>query len=298
MSLERILIDAVRSASDGDGPVALQLSGGLDSAVIQAIGRFDRLYCCTFPDDGVDNMAIAKLAAMGKEVTPVTFTREQLVAVLPEVKRLTDGKGTWSQVCQWFLCKKAAEDGAKIMITGEGADELFGGYARYKILHHIEKCFSDPKLEAYRGIVRHMVGDRRDVLVRILSRTMPTWRADHIAPEAVTNLVKDAAATEFQHCLPALLEYGASMAGAYGLACRFPYMDPSVVEYASKLEACQMVTDDQTKAALRRTAERLGVHPRIVHEKTKRGLFVPPSWAPAGAPKWSRGWFEKLMEAA
>jgi asparagine synthase (glutamine-hydrolysing) len=298
MNLEAILFSAVMDAAQGEGPVAVQLSGGLDSAIIQAIGKFDRLYCCTFPDDGVDNMPAAILAAQGKEVVPVTFTREDLISVLPAVKGLTCGKGTWSQVCQWFLCRRAAEDGAKIVLTGEGADELFGGYARYKILHHIEQAFSDPKLEEYQGIIKHLFGDRRAVLINMLSRNMPRWIVEMAAPKNPTNLVKDAAAIEFDCCLPALLDHGAAMAEAHGLSCRFPFMDPAVVEYANSLEPSDMVSDEHTKVALRRAAARLGVHQQIVNEKTKKGLFVPPSWAPLGSPKWSRGWFEQLMEAA
>jgi len=298
MNLEAILFDAVMDAAQGEGPVAVQLSGGLDSAIIQAVGKFYPLYCCTFPADGVDNMPAAILAAQGKKVTPVTFTRNEMIDALPEVKRLTDGKGTWSQVCQWFLCRKAAEDGVKIILTGEGADELFGGYARYKILHHIEQAFSDPKLEEYQGIIKHLFGDRRSVLINMLSRNMPRWIVEMAAPKNPTNLVKDAAAIEFDCCLPALLDHGAAMAEAHGLSCRFPFMDPRVVRYANTLAPQAMVNDDCTKVALREAAEQLGVHPRIVNEKTKKGLFVPPSWAPQGSPKWSRGWFEQLMEAA
>jgi asparagine synthetase B (glutamine-hydrolysing) len=300
MLLIDLLKDSINRCTEGFDKVALQISGGLDSAVLQAIGEFENLYCVTFPNDGVDNMEIARLAAKGKKVIPVTFDADDLKAALPEVKRLTGGRGTWSQVCQYYACLKIAEDGCDLVLTGEGADELFGGYTRYRLLHNWEKNHRDPRQKNYQSIVEHMQGSRRQAIVNMLSRTTPVSVAETMVPKRLehNHLVKDMAAVERDFCLPALLEFGAAMAQAHGLVCRFPFMDPKIVAYSKTLQPDMMVDDRWTKVTLRRAAQKLGVHERIVEEETKRGLFIPPTWRPAGAPKWSRTWFEVMMAAA
>ncbi len=300
MMIIKLISESIQKCLEGAKKPALQISGGLDSAIIQAIAKIENLYCCTFPLDNINNMEIAELAAKGVKVNPVTFTYNEMLDVLPAVKSLTDGKGTWSQVCQYILCKKMAQDGCDVVLTGEGADELFGGYARYRILHHLDKIWNDPKLSAYHGIAHVVPGTRRELLVRMLSRNMHRSFVDEMIPQDCSDsLVRIAMNFEEKYSLPALLQFGQSMAEAHGMKCMFPYMAQTVVEYAHGLDSMDFVDDQYNKVILRHAALALDVHPDIVNEKTKRGLFIPPNWRPSDAPtKWGREWFEKLMEAA
>jgi asparagine synthase (glutamine-hydrolysing) len=227
-------------------------------------------------------------------VRTVTFTREEMLEVLPEVAHLTNGEGTWSQVCQWFACKQIAADGCTAVLTGEGADELFGGYTRYRILYWLDRMAADPLLADYRSIITHMIGTREEVLHRMFSRT----NAGRIETGLSGGLVEDMSAIDTLMGLPPLLRHGAAMATAHSLECRFPFMDPAVGDIAAQLPTGARVTERESKAPLRQVARDLGVARPIVNEKTKKGLFIPQDWRPEGEPQWSRGWFEKLMREA
>jgi len=304
--MHQVLVEALKLAvSEALTPdpsrTGLLLSGGLDSAVIQAIARLEHLYCITWPEQ--DNISVAKLAARGFPVTEVTFTREEMLDVLPEIHRLTHGTGSWSQVCQWFAARRAKEDGIEVLLTGECADELFGGYTRYRILHHLDKIFSDYRLVAYQGIVRHVLGfeSPRDAAARMLARTVSLEQAfaliDQHASHA-TSSVEMARLVDLHHGLPPLLENETACLQAFGAEARYPFGHPAVRETAARFFPDERVTTEYCKAPLRNAARHLGVLDMIVEEQTKKGLAIPQVWRPEGVPLWSTKWFVDLLKTA
>ena len=301
------LLEAAVIRCMGHGRTALQLSGGLDSAVIQAIGHFDDLYCCTWPE--FDNITAARQASLGRPITPVTFTREELLVTLPDVARVTEGKGTWSQCCQWIMAQRMKADGIQVVLNGEGADELFGGYARYRVLYWIEQMLSDPHLVEYLGVIEHTLaamacnmgvgGDRealRGFLVnRMLTRTSPH---DGYNGDKRGDMLAMVADHDERVGLKELVGFEDAIFQEHGIVHFHPFMDPEVVEFAHTIPTGWKVTETESKHVLRLVARRLGVNPAITNEVTKRGLVIPPTWAPGDAKKWSRGWFERFMEEA
>lgn len=294
--LNYLLDESIKKCKRQGIKVAVQLSGGLDSALIQRLLGSKNLYCCTWVDQ--DNITLAKKAAHGSEVKPVSFTKDQMLDVLPEVKKLTNGQGTWSQVCQYFLNKQIAEDGCDLVLTGEGADELFGGYSRYRILWHLDQMFNDPRLEKYQGIIEHVIGTKRNVIQKMLSRTMGDDIADDLASkETIYCLTESISEIEKYYSLPSLLNFGESMAECHGIKCMFPFMDSSIQKFANALQESRKINTKWNKAILREIGLNLGIDEAIIYESTKKGLFIPQSWRPKDAPIWSRSWFEKLMES-
>lgn len=282
---------------------ALFLSGGLDSAIISKIAEMNRLkhtYCVTWPD--TDNISMARVA--DPFVREVTFTREQLVEVIPTIAQLTGGKGTWSQVCQWFLAKAAAEDGCDVVLTGEGSDEIFGGYGRYRVLRYIDEMMTDPLLEEYQGFVKRAFGfppdaDIRDVkhgiLANVSNRTLVNGHSSSVMTGSLTRM---AGQIEGGAPLAWLLEHERKIITQHVEECRYAFTDPRVVAFAAEQPEETKFDSNGNKALLREAAKLLGVHGSIVHEKTKKGLFVPQSWRPEGAPMWSSDWFNELMREA
>lgn len=296
-TLYNLLCESVKKCVAGNSGVAIQLSGGLDSSVLQAIGKFERCYCVTFPE--VDNLSLAEMASKGATVIPVTFTRDEMLDVaLPEVARLTKGNGTWSQCCQWFLGRAMAADGVKIVINGEGSDELFGGYARYRILNWLEQMIRDPHLREYAGIIQSTVGTKNEWFYKMISRTSASgneFTNQYFRDELP--LTKQIAKYDEEIGLTELIGFERVIANAHGIIHKWPYMDSSVVEFAHTLDEGDKITSDESKHILRAVARKLGVHPNIVNEVTKRGLFVPTEWRDPSEPKWSRKWFDSLMAA-
>jgi asparagine synthetase B (glutamine-hydrolysing) len=289
---ERVLTGAVKGAVGDGAGVTLQLSGGLDSAVVQAIARLPVVYCCTWPE--MDNLEAASKVACRAQVRPVTFRRDEMLSVaLPEVARITRGRGTWTQCCQWFMARAMAADGFRIVMNGEGSDELFGGYARYRFLWWIEQALQDPHLAEYQGFARDLGIDRLTVCNRMLARYGSA--VTEVESERMTQRM---GAHDEGRPLHELIEFEHDVAAAHGVEHRWPYMHDEVVRFAHSLTEEDKITARESKHILRELARGLGVHPDCTDEVTKRGLVVPPSWAPAGSRKWSRDWFTAEMDAA
>lgn len=298
--LHALLMDASRIRHVAEVPVAVQLSGGLDSAIIQAVCQSEQLYCVTFPE--VDNLSKAQLVARGYPVTPITFTRDELVDAIPEVVRHMDTPASWTSVCQWFMNQQVAADGNVVVLSGEGADELLGGYSRYRILYWVERMLNDARLSSYGPLIERTVGSREDVMGHMLDRGHdPQTRAhamDLVEQHGGTgDLVERMARTDFYTTMQVLLRMADRMAAAFSLENRSPFFDYRVMEFAARLPSRYKVTGFESKAILRRIAERLGVDERVVNEKTKKGLYVPSNWGDGGLV-WDRKWFARLMNDA
>lgn len=296
-ALADVLANAIEIRNVAEVPVAVQLSGGLDSAIIQAVVGSDNLYCVDFQDEGVDNLTAAMIAARGKAVRPVTFTRDELLAVLPEVAFHLDTPATWTAVCQWFMNRRIAADDNVVVLSGEGADELFGGYARYRILYWLERMKDDPHLEAYQPLMLRTLGDP---LTQMLDRSGGKYRphARKLVKryESGENACDRMAHVDFYTTMQVLLRMADRMAAAFSLENRSPLLDYRVMDLAAKIPSRLKVAEHESKSILRSVAARLGVPNEIVCEKTKKGLFVPAKWGEGKT--WDRGWFRTEMESA
>ncbi len=140
------LIRCVQVQMMGDVPVGVFLSGGLDSSLIAAIAarylaeRGETLQ--TFAvgtEDSSDLLAAREVAAfIGSEHRECVYTSEQAHDALPDVVRALehfDPSLVRSSVANFFLARMTARH-VKVVLTGEGADELFAGYEYYHDIEH------------------------------------------------------------------------------------------------------------------------------------------------------------------
>ncbi len=301
---EALVIDAVRLRASADVPVAVQLSGGLDSAIIQAVANCERLYTVTFPEDGVDNLELARAAAGGVEPRTVTFGIHGLMDALPSIAWHLDTPATWTAACQWFMAKQMAADGIVVALSGEGADEVFGGYARYKALRWLDEMQQDPALAGYGVMLDRMLGGG-DPLVALLDRGVTAEASEH-AERLVMRHGGDGgggrpaqmARIDWHTTMQVLLRMADRMATAHSMENRSPFLDYRLVEFGARLPTSMKVDARKgTKLVLREVARRLGVPRQITDEQHKRGLFLPWSkWT--GAPEWDRHAFSWTMQQA
>ncbi len=130
MPLEEAIITAVRLRSD-EGITAL--SGGVDSTLVaQLAGR----ECVAVGLAGSHDLRQAQHAAdaLGLTCITVTITPAEIEEALPVVISAIPKKDSLSTsiaLTQYFIARSAAEQGYRRIITGQGADEIFGGYSRY-----------------------------------------------------------------------------------------------------------------------------------------------------------------------
>lgn len=138
MSLEAAIRTAVELRSD-EGVVAL--SGGVDSTLVASLARRE---CVAVGLEGSHDLKRAKVAAelLGLACTFVTISEEDIASALPIVVRTIPEKNpvnTGIALTQYFIARWAGEHGYQRIITGQGADELFGGYTRYLVSETLEE---------------------------------------------------------------------------------------------------------------------------------------------------------------
>jgi len=133
-----VLVDAVERQMMGDVPVGVFLSGGLDSSLVAAIAarrlaeRGRRLLTFAVGTPGSPDLVAARQAAehLGTEHAETAYTAREALQALPMVVRTIESFDPGlvrSAVPNLFLARFAARR-VKVVLTGEGADELFAGY--------------------------------------------------------------------------------------------------------------------------------------------------------------------------
>lgn len=134
------LDEAVRLRLAAEAPVCFQLSGGVDSSAVVALAARHLpappvCYTVAFDRAGYDEreVAAATAAAIGAEHRLVEVDAAALAAALPEAVAHGEGLAINGHIAAKFLLsRRVAEDGFRAMLTGEGSDELFAGYAHLR----------------------------------------------------------------------------------------------------------------------------------------------------------------------
>lgn len=133
--LRQRLEEAVFLRREADVPLCSYLSAGLDSSLISALlhqqGR-SPVFCVGFPGWQGDEVpqAQATAAALGLDLRSLSLDLPALEAAFADTVRVTEGTCINPHVvARRLLCRTLRSEGYKVVLTGEGADELFGGYA-------------------------------------------------------------------------------------------------------------------------------------------------------------------------
>lgn len=111
-----------------DVPVGLLLSRGIDSNLLRELGQFENYYSIGFEgDEDIGYLQSKKIPGL----TTVICTPEEYRAAFEYLLELRgEPMSVPNEVLLYMLSKKAADDGVKVLLSGEGADEFFGGYDR------------------------------------------------------------------------------------------------------------------------------------------------------------------------
>jgi asparagine synthase (glutamine-hydrolysing) len=139
IKLDASLINSVDRQMMTDVPLGTQLSGGVDSSLVSALAaQFHpglKTFTVGFHEAEYDETPYAKLLALhaGLEYHEIKIDGRQFADALPQVIWFHDEPLCHANSVQMYLLCKYAREHVKVMLTGEGADELFAGYPRYMI---------------------------------------------------------------------------------------------------------------------------------------------------------------------
>ncbi|WP_433078085.1 asparagine synthase (glutamine-hydrolyzing) [Dactylosporangium sp. CA-052675] len=323
--LREALRDSVKAHMRADVPVGAFLSSGIDSTAIVALAAEHHPHLRAFTagfEAGNDEVEIAERSAreLGVELIPSIVSPADVMEALPRIVwHLGDPVADPSIVPLYFLCRTAAEH-VTVVLSGEGADELAGGYAIYREPQSLAPVSRrGPSIQrALRRVARVMPEGMRGKSylerattplrrryfgnARILSdaersrllRGAPAVGHAHVTAALYAEVEDLDPATTMQHIdlntwLPGdILTKADRMSMAHSLELRVPYLDRRVFEVLSTLPPHLKVPrkGTTTKYALRQAAE--GIVPAFIKDRPKLGFPTPAkAWLRSELNEWA-----------
>jgi asparagine synthase (glutamine-hydrolysing) len=195
--LETLLEDSVRLRTQSDVPYGIFYSGGVDSSLIRSFWDFEHEFTYTDGD-----------------------YQEEFKEVFPKIVHHLDYPvRSFSPFGLWKLAEEAHNKGIKVILSGEGADELFGGYVRYV----------------------------PQSLMREAKEHYPSYRQYFKYEKNVNQMGWE----EFNGNMRELLRMGDRMTSAWGIENRCPFLDRRIIEFAFSLPPEMKIRGFDTKVMLR-----------------------------------------------
>ncbi len=252
--LDRALTESVDLHQRSDVPYGMFLSGGIDSTVLLTLmARLNASPVLAFtagfaaPGAADEREAAGAVArALGARHETIEVTEAMVWQYLPQIVAcMDDPAADYAIIPTWFLAQRARQD-VKVVLSGEGGDEMFAGYGRYR-------SAARPWWRGGRVMRGRGTFDRLDVL-RVRP---PAWRDGIAAAEAEAatagrTRLAVAQATDIADWLPhdLLLKLDRCLM-AHAVEGRTPFLDPGVAAAAFRLPDAMKVRDGMGKWLLR-----------------------------------------------
>ncbi|HZU50193.1 MAG TPA: asparagine synthase (glutamine-hydrolyzing) [Mycobacterium sp.] len=315
-----VLEDSVAKHMRADVTVGAFLSGGIDSTAIAALAirHNPRLITFTtgFEREGFSeiDVAVASAEAIGARHVAKVVTPSEFVSALPEIVWYLDEPVADPALVPLFFVAREARKHVKVVLSGEGADELFGGYTIYREplslkpfdylprpLRRSMGKVSKPLPEGMRGksllhrgsltLEERYYGNARSFSDEQLRAVLPGFRPEWTHTDVTAPLYGQSAGWDpvarmqhidlFTWLRGDILVKADKMTMANSLELRVPFLDPEVFAVASRLPVSAKITRTTTKYALRRALE--PIVPAHVLNRPKLGFPVPiRHWLRAG----------------
>jgi asparagine synthase (glutamine-hydrolysing) len=245
--LDDLLRRSVRSQLRSDVPVGCQLSGGIDSSLVAMRARTGAFSIVI--DDRIFNeerwIAVAD-SATGAAGHRFTFDESAFINALDAASWHMDQPiSVPNSLALWMLAEQSRRD-VTVLLSGEGADELFGGYARFSRVIDDDFILTTQFHSASRLAKLRPEADLRPAV----DKRRALFQEGHADP--LSNALK----YEMQTHLVDLLMRQDKMMMAHGVESRVPFLDRKLVEFARTLPAGYLVNGSARKIVVKDLARR------------------------------------------
>lgn len=298
--LEALLEDAVQSRLVADVPMGIFLSGGIDSSLITALAARSHpeieSFCMAFDDADADESAYAQAVAdhVGVKLNTFNFTAANFMELLPKVcMALDEPIGDQALLPLYWLAHEASKK-VKVVISGEGADEIFGGYSYYRdyaqdLSGKIDESYSaahddfgrstgllvEPLGQTQSGFPLLTYRHERDALVPMADGQPDAFERGLLRSltKAHDPLQRKSYADTASWLPDDLLVKADRMTMDASIESRAPFLAPSLVERGLSLPQSQKFAGGVSKSLLRDLARKL--LPATVVDRPKHGFVLP-----------------------
>jgi asparagine synthase (glutamine-hydrolysing) len=309
-----VMRDSIAVHLRSDAPLGAFLSGGIDSAAICALAAEHRpdllTFTVGFEREGYSEIDRAQetAAAIGVKSIPYVISPEEFFRYLPQIVwHLDDPMADAAAVPLWFVAREASKQ-VKVVLSGEGSDELFGGYAIYhqpgvvRAGEHLPgwgrvplqraaalipagvkgkgllERTSIPLRDRYIGNAHVFSGEQIDLITgdggAAASPSEVTGPIYDQAEDAGLDDVSTMQLVDINTWLVGdILVKADRMTMAHSLELRVPFLDREVMAVAARLAREEKIGAGTTKAALREAMSE--VLPKAAAQRAKLGFPVP-----------------------
>ncbi|WP_147532688.1 asparagine synthase (glutamine-hydrolyzing) [Bacillus marasmi] len=321
-----VMYDSVKIHMRSDVPVGSFLSGGIDSSIIASIAKeFHpgiKTFSVGFEHNGFSEIDVAKETAekLGVENISYIITPEEYINELPKIMWHTDDPLADPACVPLYFVAREARKHVTVVLSGEGADELFGGYNIYREPQDLEvfnkipaigksllkgiahimpegmkgKSFIErgitPMEERYIGNAKMFTEEEKRQILHVFNDsvdyrdiTKPLYQESR-GYDPVDQMQFIDIHTWMRGDI---LLKADKMTMAHSLELRVPFLDKAVFDVASKIPTSLKTANGTTKYILRKAVE--GVVPDHVLTRKKLGFPVPiRHWLKAEMNDWAK----------
>lgn len=300
------MASSVKYHQISDVEVGSFLSSGIDSSYLVSLARPDKTFTVGYDNPKYDEIKYAKDLAdkLGIENKSKKITKEEYMKAFPNIMyHMDEPLADPSAIALYFVAEIASKD-VKVVTSGEGADELFGGYLSYREeidqswymkipypIRHIASLVAGlfPEVRGFNFIYRrgrkledYNIGlgrvFRDEEAMKIVNFKNQINTKDIVAPlymeyKDSSNLVKRQVIDYYYWLVQDFLHAVDRNTMMFGLEARTPFLDKEVYEVARHLPTYAKINKETTKPALRLAAKES--IPTEAYKKKKLGFPVP-----------------------
>lgn len=304
--LNKRLRNSVQKRLMADVPLASLLSSGIDSTLLTALANDinpDKVdaFTITYNEKSLDESVGAKESAdhLGIKWHPHSVSNQEFTSLITDAIRYNEAPVTHpNSIAVHLITKLAKQNGYKVLLSGEGADELFAGYGRTTNLFHLKKiqqkypniflqflATSGLKFDRREGEMLRALhaSDTVSLAKAYFSVTDEQFISNGYEPSFLTAIAKqvrpemlfnDVLQLEQRTYLQELLLRQDKMSMWSSMEVRVPFVgDPNVVSFANKLPFEYKLKDGINKYLLRKVAEKY--LPAHICNRKKKGFGSP-----------------------